>query len=82
MPRFARHLGDDLAKYFILTGTTLQARDAFELGIVTKLVAPAEVDAAIQDLLSLGKPLSGVLEGGYSLENLRSGVAAFLEALS
>jgi len=38
--------------------------------------------AITAELLSFGKPLAGVLEGGYSLENLRSGVAAFLEALS
>lgn len=35
-----------------------------------------------EKLRSCGGPVAGVLEGGYSLENLSSGVAAFLEALS
>ncbi len=33
-------------------------------------------------LLDCGAPIAGVLEGGYSLDNLTSGVAAFLETLT
>ncbi|MFC1499742.1 histone deacetylase family protein [Candidatus Zixiibacteriota bacterium] len=38
--------------------------------------------AITEHLRSLGAPLVGVLEGGYNLENLRVGTAAFLKAIS
>lgn len=56
MLRFSRHTGPELAKYYTFTGAALSAADAAALGIVTKLVAPAEVDAAIADLAAAGKP--------------------------
>jgi len=56
MLRFARHTGPELAKYYTFTGQTLTAKDAQELGIVTRLVPPAEVESAIQDLIASGKP--------------------------
>jgi len=56
MLRFSRHTGPELAKYYTFTGAALSAADATALGIVTKLVAPAEVDAAIADLAAAGKP--------------------------
>ena len=34
----------------------MSAQDAFELGIVTKLVAPSDVDSAIKELIAQGKP--------------------------
>ncbi len=56
MLRFTRHVGPELAKYYTFTGAGISAKDAFELGIVTKLVGPAEVDSAIASLVSEGKP--------------------------
>jgi len=56
MLRTARHVGPELAKYFAFTGTALSAADAQALGIVTRLVPPAEVDSAIQALIAAGRP--------------------------
>jgi enoyl-CoA hydratase/3-hydroxyacyl-CoA dehydrogenase len=56
MLRTARMVGPELAKYYVFTGTTIKAQDAFELGIVTKLVEPADVESAIQDMVVQGKP--------------------------
>jgi enoyl-CoA hydratase/3-hydroxyacyl-CoA dehydrogenase len=56
MLRTARLVGPELAKYFVFTGTTISAEIAYTLGIVTKLVEPSEVEAAIAALVSKGKP--------------------------
>jgi enoyl-CoA hydratase/3-hydroxyacyl-CoA dehydrogenase len=56
MLRMARHVGPELAKYFAFSGAALSAADALALGIVTRLVPPAEVDAAIQALVAAGRP--------------------------
>ena len=56
MLRTARMAGPELAKYYVFTGATLSAQDALELGIVTELVMPAEIDAAIQKLASQEMP--------------------------
>ena len=56
MLRLARHVGPELAKYYVFSGVTISAEDAHALGIVNRLVAPAEVDAAIKELLEKGKP--------------------------
>ncbi len=42
---------------------------------------PEDYAAFTRRLLDTGAPLAGVLEGGYSLNNLTAGVAAFMEAL-
>jgi enoyl-CoA hydratase/3-hydroxyacyl-CoA dehydrogenase len=55
MLRMARHVGPELAKYFAFSGAALSAADAQALGIVTRLVPPAEVDAAIQALVAAGR---------------------------
>lgn len=57
MLRTARMVGPELAKYYVFTGSPLSARDAHELGIITKLVMPAEVDSAIRELMSGDKPV-------------------------
>ena len=44
MLRTARMAGPKLAKYYVFTGATISAQDALELGIVTELVLPAEID--------------------------------------
>ena len=56
MLRLARHVGPELAKYYVFTGAPISAKDAHNLGIVTRLVAPAEVAAAIKELASGEKP--------------------------
>lgn len=56
MIRSARQIGPELAKYYVFTGKTIKAQDAFELGIVTKLVQPQELDAAIEEVCAGSKP--------------------------
>jgi enoyl-CoA hydratase/3-hydroxyacyl-CoA dehydrogenase len=56
MLRMARFAGPELAKYYVFTGTPISAEDAQALGIVTRLVPPAEVETAIIQLASEGKP--------------------------
>jgi enoyl-CoA hydratase/3-hydroxyacyl-CoA dehydrogenase len=56
MLRTARMAGAELAKYYVFTGSTVSAQEAHELGIVTELVAPSEVDSAIQRFASQELP--------------------------
>ena len=56
MLRIARHVGPELAKYYVFTGATINSADARDLGIVTRVVEPAEIDAAIEAQISAGKP--------------------------
>ncbi len=56
MLRMTRQVGPELAKYYVFTGAPLSMSDALELGIVTRLVNPAEVEAAIKELAAQGKP--------------------------
>ncbi len=56
MLRMARFVGPELAKYYVFTGAPISAADAHDLGIITRLVAPAEVASAIKDLASGAKP--------------------------
>jgi enoyl-CoA hydratase/3-hydroxyacyl-CoA dehydrogenase len=56
MLRIARFAGPQLAKYYVFTGRPINAEDAKALGIVTWLVAPSEVDSAIEKLIEEGKP--------------------------
>jgi enoyl-CoA hydratase/3-hydroxyacyl-CoA dehydrogenase len=53
MLRMARHVGPALAKYFVYTGAPISARDAHALGIVARIITPAERDAAIRELIDL-----------------------------
>jgi enoyl-CoA hydratase/3-hydroxyacyl-CoA dehydrogenase len=56
MLRMARFAGPELAKYYVFTGAPISAEDAQALGIVTRLVATAEVEPTISALVSEGKP--------------------------
>jgi enoyl-CoA hydratase/3-hydroxyacyl-CoA dehydrogenase len=56
MLRMARFVGPELAKYYVFTGAFISAEDAQMLGIVTRLVAPAEVASTIKELASNQKP--------------------------
>jgi enoyl-CoA hydratase/3-hydroxyacyl-CoA dehydrogenase len=56
MLRTARMAGPELAKYYVFTGAPISAADAHALGIVTRLVMPAEVETTIKKLVAEGKP--------------------------
>ncbi len=56
MYRLSRHVGPELAKYFVFTGRTLRAKDAFELGVVNRLVELPEVEGAVKELIAEGVP--------------------------
>jgi enoyl-CoA hydratase/3-hydroxyacyl-CoA dehydrogenase len=55
MIRLERHVGPELAKYYVFTGKTLRAEEALQLGIVTKLVEPAMTEQAIKEVVTAGK---------------------------
>jgi enoyl-CoA hydratase/3-hydroxyacyl-CoA dehydrogenase len=55
MLRMARVAGPELTKYYVFTGAPISARTAHELGLVTKLVSPAEVETAIRSLILEGR---------------------------
>jgi enoyl-CoA hydratase/3-hydroxyacyl-CoA dehydrogenase len=74
MLRLARFTSPDFAKYYVFTGTPITAQDAHELGIVTKLVRPAEVEVAIKELTAEGKP------DKYQQRNLPERLAPFAQA--
>jgi len=56
MYRLARHIGKSLAKYYVFTGVPIRAKEAYVLGIVSRLVEPSAVAVAIDALVSEGKP--------------------------
>ncbi len=56
MLRLARQVGPELAKYYVFKGDTIHASKAQALGIVTRLVEPAEVAGAVRDLVDNGLP--------------------------
>jgi enoyl-CoA hydratase/3-hydroxyacyl-CoA dehydrogenase len=55
MLRTEKHIGKELAKYFVFTGKKITAQDAYELGMVTKLVEPSEINKAVKELVAEGK---------------------------
>lgn len=55
MIRLERHLGPELAKYYVFTGKTITAAEAKKLGIVQKLVDITEVDKAIKEVIREGQ---------------------------
>ena len=55
MIRLARHVGPEIAKYYVFTGKTLSASDAHRLGIVTTITEPINLHHAIEKLASRGK---------------------------
>ena len=56
MIRAARIIGKPLAKYYVFTGSTIKAKTAFELGIVTKMTTPDKIEEAIRALAASGAP--------------------------
>lgn len=51
MFRMERQVGAALAKYYVFTGETLSAKDAFELGIVHKIISPSEFGEAVGNII-------------------------------
>lgn len=51
MFRMERQIGAHLAKYYIFTGETLSAKDAFELGIVSNIIPQDELETAVRTLI-------------------------------
>lgn len=56
MLRFALNAGPELAKYYTLTGAAISVKEAFDLGIVTAIAEPADVDRTIEELVAKGRP--------------------------
>ncbi len=54
MLRLARYTSPELSKYYTFTGAPLKSDDAFELGIVDRLVEPYEIESAVKELVSQG----------------------------
>lgn len=54
--RLARQVGAELAKYYLFTGKTLRAAEAFELGIVSALAEPANLEEVIRSVVEAGRP--------------------------
>ena len=50
MIRSALQIGADLARYYVFTGATISAQDGFELGIITKLVRPQDLEQTIVEV--------------------------------
>lgn len=48
MIRTARQIGPELAKYYVFTGKTLSAQDAYDLGMVTEIVDPQELEGGLR----------------------------------
>lgn len=74
--RTARILGAELAKYLVLTGASLDAPTAHELGLAGYLAPAAEVDAFIRNLLAAG-PLADKFAPKPVPERWRPVVEAF-----
>ena len=56
MLRTARQIGTELAKYYVFTGRTISAQDAYDLGIVSKIVNPHDLEKAILGICNGAKP--------------------------
>lgn len=55
MLRLAKHVGPALAKYYIFTGGFLNAGEAQELGIISKLSPVSDIPSALEMLIAEGK---------------------------
>ena len=56
MPRMARQVGAELTAYYVLTGRSISAAQANDLGLVAALVPAAELDGAIRAMAQVGAP--------------------------
>jgi enoyl-CoA hydratase/3-hydroxyacyl-CoA dehydrogenase len=51
MIRMERHVGLDLAKYYVFTGQGMSAQEAHDLGIIYKIVTPADIMDAVKEIM-------------------------------
>ncbi|NTW88350.1 MAG: 3-hydroxyacyl-CoA dehydrogenase/enoyl-CoA hydratase family protein, partial [Desulfobulbaceae bacterium] len=56
MLRTARQIGTELAKYYVFTGRTINAQDAYDLGIILKVVNPQDLEKTIVEICNGPKP--------------------------
>jgi enoyl-CoA hydratase/3-hydroxyacyl-CoA dehydrogenase len=56
MVRLALHAGAELAKYYVFTGAAIRIEDAQALGIVVRVAQPTDIETAVRDQISEGKP--------------------------
>ena len=56
MLRLQHHVGPALTKYYVFTGMPISASDAQALGVVNRLVQPADIDVAVRELIEEGLP--------------------------
>ncbi|NTW72933.1 MAG: 3-hydroxyacyl-CoA dehydrogenase/enoyl-CoA hydratase family protein, partial [Eubacteriaceae bacterium] len=54
MIRMERLVGKDLAKYYVFTGKTINAADAFDMGMVTALTTADKIDETIKEIVAKG----------------------------
>jgi enoyl-CoA hydratase/3-hydroxyacyl-CoA dehydrogenase len=52
--RTPRHIGKELAKYLVLTGKTITAKDAYAIGLVDYIFEPDEIDQKIEEMIADG----------------------------
>jgi enoyl-CoA hydratase / 3-hydroxyacyl-CoA dehydrogenase len=52
MLRVARHVGPQLTKYYVFTCNMIDAATAHELGIVTQITEPANIQDALRDMVA------------------------------
>ena len=54
--RTTRRIGRGLAKWLVLTGQTVSAEEALAIGLIDRVVPYEQLDAAVRELISLGRP--------------------------
>ncbi len=55
MFRLCGHVGKELAKYYVFTGKSIRSGEAYDLGIVTRLVELPGVSRAVREVVDGGK---------------------------
>ncbi len=65
--RTTRYVGKELAKYLVLTGKTLGAQEAKEIGLVEYVFDSAEVDGKIKELVASGDVITKANKGEVAL---------------
>jgi enoyl-CoA hydratase/3-hydroxyacyl-CoA dehydrogenase len=56
--RTARYVGPELAKFLVMTGRTLTAAEAKDIGLVEYVFEPDEIDGKIHDLATSGQAIT------------------------
>ncbi len=75
MLRLAKQIGADLAKYYIFTGAPLSAKDGLDLGIITEITTPQQIENSVQKISD--KKISGKYRQRNIPEKYKQFAAAF-----